>query len=63
MSHATSTTRPTRLRDIPLWRLLVALSDAERETGPSSPTTRLLARHIQERLRASRAEEEAGHAS
>jgi hypothetical protein len=43
-----------RLRDLPLWRLLVALDDAERTVGASSPTARALARAIQERLRRER---------
>jgi hypothetical protein len=29
-----STTQPPRLRDLPLWRLLVALADSERAFGP-----------------------------
>jgi hypothetical protein len=41
-----------RLIDLPLWRLLVALDDAERVDGADSPTARVLARAIQERLRA-----------
>jgi hypothetical protein len=58
MIHATPPTpRPARLSDLPLWRLLVALDDAERTTGPDSPTTRVLARHVQERLRADRVDE------
>jgi hypothetical protein len=40
-----------RLSDLPLWRLLVALDDAERVSGPDSPTARTLARTIRERLR------------
>lgn len=40
-----------RLIDLPLWRLLVALDDAERVAGPDSGTVRVLARAIQERLR------------
>lgn len=44
----------TRLSDLPLWRLLVALDDAERTAGPSSATARILAREIQERLRQGR---------
>ncbi len=40
-----------RLRDLPLWRLLVALDDAERVAGPDSPDARALARAVQERLR------------
>jgi hypothetical protein len=39
------------LSDLPLWRLLVALDDAERTAGPDSPTARTLARAVQERLR------------
>lgn len=41
-----------KLRDLPLWRLLVALDDAERVAGPESPTARVLAREIQRRLKA-----------
>ena len=41
-----------KLSDLPLWRLLVALDDAERIAGPDSSTARLLARLVQERLRA-----------
>jgi hypothetical protein len=40
-----------RLSDLPLWRLLVALDDAERVAGPDSPTARVLARVVKERLR------------
>ncbi len=40
-----------RLSELPLWRLLVALDDAERTVGPGSPTARVLARAVQERLR------------
>jgi hypothetical protein len=43
-----------RLSDLPLWRLLVALDDAERTAGPDSPTVRALARAVQERLRRGR---------
>lgn len=39
------------LSDLPLWRLLVALDDAERTVGPNSPTARILARAVQDRLR------------
>jgi hypothetical protein len=39
------------LRDLPLWRLLVALADAERAFGPADQTTRDLAAVVQERLR------------
>jgi hypothetical protein len=40
-----------KIEDLPLWRLLVALDDAERVTGADSPTSRTLARAVQERLR------------
>jgi hypothetical protein len=40
-----------RLSDLPLWRLLVALDDAERIAGPDSETARIIARHVQARLR------------
>jgi hypothetical protein len=53
MDHATP--RLTlRLSDLPLWRLLVALDDAERVVGPDSPTARALAHVVQERLRQGR---------
>lgn len=42
---------PERLDELPLWRLIILLADAERELGPSSPTTRLVARLVGERLR------------
>ena len=48
------TNRPLRLTDLPLWRLLVALDDAERFGGPDSPTARALARALQDRLRSRR---------
>ena len=44
------------LNDLPLWRLLVALDDAERTVGPDSPTARTLVRAICERLRQERPE-------
>jgi hypothetical protein len=47
-------TPSNRLNDLPLWRLLVALDDAERTAGPDSPTARVLARTIQERLQGER---------
>jgi hypothetical protein len=50
-----ATNSPHRLTDLPLWRLIVALDDAERTAGPDSPTARVLARAIQERLRQGRA--------
>ncbi len=40
-----------RISELPLWRLLVALDDAERTLGPDSPTSRALARAVRERLR------------
>jgi hypothetical protein len=40
-----------RLNDLPLWRLLVALDDAERIAGPDSPTAQAIARVVRERLR------------
>jgi hypothetical protein len=42
---------PERLDEMPLWRLLVLLNDLEREVGPASPTSRLVARLVSERLR------------
>lgn len=36
---------------MPLWRLLVLLADIEREIGTGSPTARLIARLVSERLR------------
>jgi hypothetical protein len=36
---------------MPLWRLLVLLADIEREIGTDSPTARVIARLINERLR------------
>ena len=44
-----------RIEDMPLWRLLVLLDDLEREVGPSSSTTRQVARLVQERLKTGRA--------
>jgi hypothetical protein len=40
-----------RLSDLPLWRLLVALDDAERTVGTDSPTARALARAVRDKLR------------
>jgi hypothetical protein len=40
-----------RLSDLPLWRLLVALDDAERMFGSDSPTARALARAIRDKMR------------
>ncbi|HEY1381018.1 MAG TPA: hypothetical protein VGF55_29735 [Gemmataceae bacterium] len=42
---------PDRFSDWPLWRLLVALADAERQTGPDSSTTHAYARAVSLRLR------------
>jgi hypothetical protein len=47
-------TPPLRLNDLPLWRLLVALDDAERTSGPGSSTVRVLARAVRDRLRQQR---------
>jgi hypothetical protein len=49
----TAPTLPLALRisDLPLWRLLVALDDAERALGPDSATARALAREVSNRLR------------
>jgi hypothetical protein len=38
------------LDEMPLWRLLVALDDAERVAGPDSQTARVLSRVVRERL-------------
>jgi len=40
----------THLRDLPLWRLLVVLADAERVFGPNDPMTRRFAEVVQARL-------------
>lgn len=47
---ATATAYPG-LTDLPLWRLLVALDDAERKLGADSHTARTLAEEIQRRLK------------
>jgi hypothetical protein len=39
------------LSDLPVWRLIVALADAERTCGPDSSTVRALARALRARLR------------
>ena len=39
------------ISDLPLWRLLVALDDAERTVGPDSATARALARAVRDKLR------------
>jgi hypothetical protein len=43
------TPSPT-LHDLPLWRLLVALADAERAFGPTNPVTRRIADALRKRL-------------
>jgi hypothetical protein len=48
MTHATP---QRRLSDLPLWRLLVMLDDAERVAGPDSPTARALAHAVRAKLR------------
>jgi hypothetical protein len=50
----TATTLPRTLDELPLWRLLVALDDAERSFGPRASTTRALASAVQRRLRRKR---------
>jgi hypothetical protein len=45
---------PNRLNDQPLWKLLVALDDAEREFGPASGTVKVLVRMIRDRLQQER---------
>jgi hypothetical protein len=46
-----NTKPPTlRLDQLPLWRLLVALADAEHVAGPNSGTARVLAREVRRRL-------------
>jgi hypothetical protein len=49
-----STNTPIQLADLPLWRLIVALEDAERTVGPDSGTARTLAAEIARRLQADR---------
>jgi hypothetical protein len=39
------------LSDLPLWRLLVALSDAEEVAGPDSESVSLLCDAVEEKLR------------
>lgn len=46
--------KSNRLRDVPLWRLLVALADVENTVGPNSSTARTLASEIRERLKPAR---------
>jgi hypothetical protein len=51
---STKSTKPARLSEMPLWRLLVALDDAERVAGPDSSTARTLAQAVADRLRGRR---------
>ena len=53
--NATGPTTP-KLTDIPLWRLLVMLDDAERTGGASSESARILASEVQRRLRGNRSD-------
>jgi len=46
--------RPPRLSDLPLWRLLVMLDDTERTIGPDTQTARTIARIISDRMREER---------
>jgi hypothetical protein len=46
-----TTVRPQKLNEWPLWRLLVALADAERDFGPASSTAKAISRVVQEKLR------------
>jgi hypothetical protein len=41
---------PLPLTALPLWRLLVALADAERAMGPDADLTKKLAEAVQQRL-------------
>ncbi len=45
--------RIVRLSELPLWRLIVMLDDAERLLGPDSDSARAVARAISSRLRES----------
>lgn len=40
-----------QLTDLPLWRLIVLVEDAERNLGPESETTRTAAKALRDRLR------------
>jgi hypothetical protein len=42
--------RPIPFAELPLWRLMVFLHDAERDFGPEAETTRIFARMVRERL-------------
>jgi hypothetical protein len=48
--------KPT-LSNMPLWRLLVALDDAERTAGPDSESARLLAKAVQAKMKQARQRE------
>jgi hypothetical protein len=48
----TPTLSPPRLSDLPLWRLVVALHDAEEVAGPDSESARLIRQAIIDRLNA-----------
>jgi len=54
MSNPSANPLQPKLSDLPLWRLLVALDDAERVAGPDSVEARILARTVQQRLRQER---------
>lgn len=45
-----NTKSPMTLRDIPLSRLIIDLDATERAFGPDSPTARILARELRNRL-------------
>ena len=45
-----ATPNPRTLNDLPLWRLIVALDDAERTAGADSASARVLARALRDRL-------------
>jgi len=57
---STKAPRPHKLSDFPIWRVVVALDDAERFNGPGSATTRTLARELRRRLRRRRPRREGG---
>jgi hypothetical protein len=46
-----ATLSPPRLSDLPLWRLVVALHDAEELAGPESESAALIRRAIVDRMR------------
>jgi hypothetical protein len=53
----------TRLKDEPLWKLLVMLDDVERSLGPGSDTARCFVRLIEDRMRQERRQPVSGDAS